>query len=180
MYILGRDESNIFPTFLTCNIYKRENNWAMKHWCSFKKQQMKNGFTSTPRAPVNHFCTRWANLAWQLRNGAHFWDKSRAEREREPESLFRNTRIPKSSLATVTWLRLWAKESGTHPVERAGRVLCLLWTACEKWEQNQTEEEKALSSHRPESSRYCTSGPWQTCERKKDRTKERTKERKIE
>lgn len=98
------------------------------------------------------------------------------EGQREPESLFRNTRVLKSSLAKVTWLGIWAKESSTHPVERAGRVSRLLWTACGKWEQNQIEEEKALSFHRPESSRYCISGLCQTCERKKDRRKEREEE----
>lgn len=46
-------------------------------------KQRKNDFTSTPRAPVTHFCSCWANLARQLRNCAHFWNKRKTERARE-------------------------------------------------------------------------------------------------
>lgn len=183
MYILGRVESNIFQTFLTCNIYKRENNWAMKHWRSFKKTNKRveteeKRFYLHPESPCEPFLHSLDKLGLATQEWCPLLRQKQSregERERESMRAFRNTRIRKSSLAKVTWLRLWAKESGTHPVERAGRVLCLLWKACEKWEQNQAEEEKALSSHRPESSRYRTSGPWQTCEREKDRTKERKK-----
>ncbi len=94
------------------------------------------------------------------------------KKNRESESLFRSTRVLKSSLASDMTK---AKESSTHPVERAGRVSRLLETACGKWEQNQTEEEKALSFHKLESSRYHISGPCQTCERKRENRQKKVK-----
>jgi len=132
-----------------------------------KKQQKRanrgNIILPPPRDPLSTISVL-AGQIWSGNSGMVPTFEIRAEqrvRQSEPESLFRN--IAKSYLATKTWLWLWAKESGTDPVERAGRVLCLLWTACEKWEQNQTEEEKVLSFHRSESSRYRIAGLWQIC-----------------
>lgn len=99
-----------------------------------KQEKRKCTFTSTPRTPVTHFSTRWANLARHLRNSAHFWDREK-ERQREKKKGNRQTvwetRVPTLALTKVT---LWFGQKLTLRGELKGFCApCRQSAGCESW-----------------------------------------------